>query len=117
MNDNPKFKKIIPVGNQKFAYQSEGISMPIVIRGSIPYRNGYTKGGKESYENQERDKLREYDSYELVISRHTANAVTVGLNKFYKDGTVKAYQTTMSFSDLVNQIFADVEVGEYDFKV
>jgi hypothetical protein len=108
-NDRVKFQKIIPVGKQTYAYQCEDISLVLKLTGSIPHRSG-----SEPYANEEKDKLRDWHQYELEIYRHTSNAMTVQLRKFYKDGKIELYQTTMSFADLANQIFKDWECSLYD---
>lgn len=116
MSDLKKFEKIIPVGKQEFAYQNEGVSTTASIRGSIPYRTGTLP-----YINEEKDIV---GGYELRIYNHTNNSLVVELIKKRTD-TVKqrkekgfatyqvVYQVIMSFSDLVNQIFRNIEVGEY----
>lgn len=104
MSDIVKFDKIIPVGKQQFAYQCENISHVVTIEASVPWR-----GGNLPYDNDEKELLREYKQYELSIFRHTGNSMIVDLRKFYKDGKVELFTTTMSFSDLVNQIFKNLE--------
>lgn len=107
MSDIVKFDKIIPVGKTQFAYQQENISLVLNIKGSIPWR-----GGNEPYPNEEKQLLREYEQYELEIHRHTGNSMIVNFRKFYKDGKVELFTTTMSFSDLVNQIFHNCECNQ-----
>lgn len=104
MSDIVKFDKIIPVGKQRFAYQCENISLVMNISGSIP-----SQIGSEPYDNDEKNVLRAYGQYEFEIFRHTGNSMIVNLRKFYKDGKVELFTTTMSFSDLVNQVFNNCE--------
>ena len=111
-----KFEKIIPIGKQEFAYQAEDVSTVCVISGHMPSR-----GGSHPYPNEEKDK---YSKYRLEIEKFTSNSITVTLKK-YRSDTVNQrtekgkaticdqYQTTMSFSELVNQIFKNVEVANY----
>ncbi|PLW90002.1 hypothetical protein [Mucilaginibacter sp.] len=106
--DTLKFNKIIPIGRQEFAYQCENVGTPCIITGSIPHNNG-----SQPYPNEEKELIRQYGSYEIRIERFTGNSLTVSLFKNMKDGSVKCYQTSMSFAQLANQIFAGVEVNEY----
>lgn len=114
--DNQKFDKIIPIGKQEYAYQCEDVSTVCVLSARIPSR-----GGSHPYPNGEKEV---YDKYKLVIEKFTSNSITVTLEK-YRSDTVKQrtqkgkaiicdrFQTTMSFSQLVNQIFKGVEVANY----
>ena len=111
-----KFEKIIPIGKQEFAYQGEDVSTVCVLSAHIPY-----KGGNHPYPNDEKEI---YSKYKLVIEKFTVNSITVTIEK-YRSDTVKQrtekgkaiiadrYQTTMTFSQLVNQIFKGVEVANY----
>lgn len=110
---NQKFEKIIPVGKKKFAYQNENIGMgsPLVLAGYLP-----SKSGNEPYLNDEKDTLDERRPYLLTVERFTGNSVEVMLVKRFKDGSKRCYYTGMSFADLVNQIFRDVEVGESEYE-
>lgn len=111
-----KFEKIIPIGKQEFAYQCEDVSTVCVISADIPAR-----GGNMPYPNEEKEM---YNKYKLVIEKFTSNSITVTLEK-YRHDIVKQriengkaviadrYQTTMSFAQLVNQIFKGVEVANY----
>lgn len=111
-----KFEKIIPIGKQEFAYQCEDVSTVCVLSANMPSNNGSLP-----YPNDEKDK---YSKYRLIIEKFTSNSITVTLEK-YRSDTVKQrtekgkaiiadrYTTTMSFSQLVNQIFKGVEVYNY----
>ena len=113
-----KFEQIIPIGKQQFAYQCEDVSSVCVISGRMPSNNGVLP-----YPSKEKE---EFDEYELRISRFTSNALMVELIKFPSHNNKRAnrregkllqkitYQVTMSFSDLVNQIFKNVEVADYE---
>lgn len=110
-----KFEKIIPVGTKKYAYQQENIEIKSMfsIKGYMPHR-----GGREEYENAEKDKISEY---ELVVEKFTGNSFTVTLYKTRKD-TVdqrvaegraiirEGYETTFDFASFVNAIFKDTPV-------
>ncbi len=111
-----KFKSIIPVGKQEFAYQGENVSTRCSIMANIP-----TRSGSLPYLNDEQDKYRQY---ELVIDKFTSNVICVTLKK-YRHDTVKQrkekgkavevdmYQFTTTFSQLVNAIFKDTEVNHF----
>lgn len=92
----------IPIGNQRFAYQCENISIEPVrnavsIEGYIPRNKG-----TEPYPNAEADLI---DKYELKIERHTGNSMAISFIKKYKNKAEKEYLTQVSFSDLVNRLF------------
>lgn len=106
-----KLRKPIPVGRQDFAYQCENISIEpsfgeMLMRGYVPF-----KGGKEPYDNLEKDSI---EHYELNLKRFTGNSLSVSLLKKFKDGSEVEYDTTMSFSFLVNRIFDGLPVTMYE---
>lgn len=95
-------EKPIPIGNVRYAYQCENISMQpihgaIDIRAYVPFNKG-----KEPYPNDEKDVIEHYD---LKIERFTANSMTLSFIKKFKDGREKQYMTTVSFAGLVNTLF------------
>jgi len=116
-----KFEQIIPMGKQEFAYQCEDVSSICVISGRMPRNNGALP-----YPSKEKE---DFDEYELRISKFTSNALMVELIKFpsqanrmanRREGKLvrsKIYQANMSFSGLVNQIFKNVEVAEYQEEI
>ncbi len=113
-----KFTQIIPIGKQEFAYQCENVNTVCSITGRVP-----TSGGVQPYPNGEKD---QFDKYDLRIIKFTSNALTVELVKYYshenqmqhrkKGELIRSitYQATMSFAQLVNQIFNGVELAEYE---
>lgn len=112
MSDIQKFKNIIPIGKQEYAYQCEGIKQVFQIEGFPPHRSS----GKEPYNNAEKDQV---FRYEFEIERFTGNSLTVSLRKIFHskpNQEVKTilYQRSMSFSEFVNQVFAGVEVNAYE---
>jgi len=109
-------EKIIPIGAQEFAYQGEDVSTICVITGHMPFQNGSLP-----YPNDEKEM---YNKYKLIIEKFTGNSITVTLEK-YRHDTVKQrkekgnavivdrFQTTMTFSQLANQIFKGTEFYNY----
>lgn len=109
-------EKIIPIGKQEFAYQGEDVSTICVITGHMPSVNGSLP-----YPNEEKEM---YDKYKLIFEKFTGNSITVTLEK-YRHDTVKQrkekgkaviadrFQTTMTFSQLANQIFKGIEFYNY----
>jgi hypothetical protein len=103
MDYQEKCQKPIPIGKQLFAYQCENVSMEPVsgsinIRGWKPF-----KSGKEPYPNDEKELI---DYYDLRIGRFTGNSIEIFFTKNFKDKSQELYLTNVSFSELVNRLFA-----------
>ena len=93
----------ITIGIQKFVYQCEPIVFSAahgetIIRGFIP-----SNKGKELYPSQEADRIKHY---ELKIRSFTGDVIELHFTKVFKDKSQEEYLTTVSFSDMVNRLFA-----------
>lgn len=107
MIENKIFEKIIPMsGKQEYAYQQENVDSvckivgyPPFNRGSLPYPN---------------DEGKEIMRYELEIKKFTGNSLQVDFYKYFRNGKIEHFERTMSFSELINQIFKNLEVSQFE---
>lgn len=95
--------KPIPIEWQKYAYQCENIVFHSTTRQANITGFPPRKTGIHPYPNPEADMIKRY---ELEIERFTGNAIAVKFEKTFKDDGKETFLTNISFSDLVNRIFA-----------